>query len=79
MAFQRRHRRYLNAFKSPAHYSSQNPVHNADKKNNLVLRASELSKENVHQRDGSEHNSQTKPPDNPAVNANMDVVHKSLC
>src|SRR5579863_10688192 len=67
----------FDAFKRPAHKAPQNPVHDADDKNDLVLGTRKLPKENVHQRDPPEHYAQTKPPDNPAVNPNMDVTHKS--
>src|SRR5579863_4221248 len=77
MVLRRRRRRYFDALKRPAHDASQNPVHDADDKNDLVLGTRKLPKENVHQRDRPEHYAQTKPPDNPAVNPNMDVTHKS--
>jgi hypothetical protein len=76
IVLRRRRRRYLNAFKCPAHHASQNPVQDANDKNDLVLRTRKLPKENVHQRDRPKHYAQTKPPDNPTVNPNMDVIHK---
>lgn len=55
-------------------------MHDANNKNDLVLRARKIPKENVDQRNGAEHHAQTKPPDNPAVNTNVDMAHKlSLC
>jgi hypothetical protein len=66
-----RNRAYPNAIESPTYNATQNPVQDADNKNDLVLSARKIAKENVHQRNRAEHHSQTKPPENPSVNPNM--------
>ena len=76
IAARRRHRRNPDAVESPTDKASQNPVHDTNHENNFVLRSRKISKKNIHQRDGAEHDSQTEPPDNPAANPNMDVIHK---
>jgi hypothetical protein len=68
---------YFNALAGPTHDTSQNPVHDANSENGLFLSVREISQENVQQRDRSANDAHTKPPDNPAVNPNVYVVHKS--
>lgn len=48
-----------------------------DDQNDLVLGSGQIAEENVDQCDGSEYDSQSKPPGNPTVNANMDVIHNA--
>jgi hypothetical protein len=76
MAFRRRRSRYFNAFKGPANNAAENPMHNANSQNDLVLRAGKIPKKNVDQRHGAEHHAQTEPPKNPPVNTNVDMAHK---
>lgn len=75
MTFRQPRTLYFYALKGPAHYASQNPVHDANNQNRLLLHVRKISQENVHQGDRSAHDSQTKPPDDPVVNPNMDVIH----
>jgi len=76
LTFRQRRRRYFNAFKGPANNAAQNPMHNANNQNDLVLGAGKIPKKNVDQRHGAEHHAQTKPPNNPPVNTNVDMAHK---
>ena len=76
MAFRRRHSGDPDSLIGPAHDASQNPVHDANNQNDFVLRARKIPKEYVHQRDRADDHAEQKPPDNPAVNTNVDVIHK---
>ena len=76
MAFRRRHSGDPDSLIGPAHDASQNPVHDANNQNDFVLRARKIPKEYVHQRDRADDHAEQKPPDNPAVNTNVDMIHK---
>ena len=77
ITFRRRRRGDSDSIVGPAYDASQNPMHDADDQNDLILSARKIPKKDVHQSDCSDDHAQTKPPDNPAVNANMDVTHNS--
>jgi uncharacterized protein (TIGR03435 family) len=72
----RRHGRDGNAVISPAHQSSQYPMHDANDQNHLVLRPRKIAKEDVHYRDDSANHAQTKPPQYPTMNSNVNMAHK---
>ena len=54
LVLRRRRGPHRDAVESPADNSAQDPVHDADQKDDPVLRARQIAKENVHQRNRAE-------------------------
>jgi hypothetical protein len=70
-------RLHLNTFQGPTYKASQKPVQYAQNNESLLLGSREMSSNDVNHGDHSTHQPHVKPPNHPAVNPHMDVIHKT--
>jgi hypothetical protein len=77
MLFGQLRRLHLNTFQGPTYKASQKPVQYAQNNESLLLGSREMSSNDVNQGDHSTHQPPVKPPNHPAVNPHMNVIHKS--
>lgn len=80
MVLRRWRRGNLDSFKRPTDNPAENPVDYADQQYDLVLRARQISKQDIYERDGPKHDAKAQPPYDPAVNPNVQVsmIHTIL-
>ncbi len=77
VCFLRRTRRrgWLNNLnpEAPTDHASEDPVHNADEEDDQFVRLGEIPSDDIENRYRTTNHAQPKPPDNPAVNPQMNV------
>jgi hypothetical protein len=69
---------HLDALERPTDEASEKPVHQSDDDESLFLASRKMPSKNVYQGDYSAHYPYRNPPDDPAVNPHMNVIHKIL-
>jgi hypothetical protein len=67
----------LNTSQGPTYTASQKPMQYAKDENNPVLRSRQISAKDVDQCGHPAYCADIEPPDDPAVNPHMNVMHKS--